>query len=368
MSVLGNRLASEYPKDDPAKGIAVFASSDVRIHPQMDGLLAATASLLLVVVGLVLAIACSNLATLLLVRGAARAKEISVRLALGATRRQLVFHLLTECLLLSLAGGLTGCILAWWAIRSFAMLELPMVVDLAGPPVLLSQSGCRSSRARFGLAPALKATRIDLLPALRGDDETRSPEHRWLTLRNALVVLQVAVSVALLGGTSIVLQMLSAFRSGHGGFAIDGIAMLETDARYAGHSRAAGNLYEELRRRVAAIPGVQSAVLTRGLPMQTVGEPVVVEGATALRTERPRQWRGDLGRTGCFDTLRIPSCSVRLDERDRQDRRASISETMARRYLRPNTLQRGRCRFRLERDSDANAWIEVVGVARDTGG
>jgi len=116
MRILGSRLASEYPKEDPGKGIAVFASSDVRIHPQMDGLLRAAASLLLVVVGLVLAIACSNLATLLLVRGTARAKEVSVRLALGATRGQLVRHLLTESLLLSVAGCVSGCILACFVV------------------------------------------------------------------------------------------------------------------------------------------------------------------------------------------------------------------------------------------------------------
>ncbi len=374
MNVLGTRLASEYPKDDPGKGIAVFASSDVRIHPQMDGLLAATASLLLVVVGLVLALACSNLAALLLVRGAARAKEISVRLALGATRRQLVFHLLTECLLLSLAGGLTGCILAWWAIRSFGMLELPMVVDLSlDHRVLLFAVGFSLvTGVAFGLAPALKATRIDLLPALRGDADVRSPEHRWLTLKNALVVLQVAVSVVLLGGTSIVLQMLSASRSARVGFAIDGIAMLETDARYAGYSLAAGNLYEELRRRVAAIPGVHSAVLNRGLPMQMVGLPVVVDRATA--TAGPNAASGVAGAIwagpGYFDALRIPILFGRaLDEGDRPDtpRVAVISETMARRYFEAEHAASvvGR-RFRLERDADANGWIEVVGVARDT--
>ena len=203
MRILGTRLAAEYPKEDPGKGIAVFASSDVRIHPQMDGLLAAVASLLLVVVGLVLAIACSNLATLLLVRGTARAKEVSVRLALGATRGQLVRHLLTESLLLSVAGCITGCLLAWWAIRSIGALDLPIVVDLSLDYRVLIFAVAISlvTGVAFGLAPALKATRIELVPTLRGDGETRSPEHRWLTLKNALVVFQVAVSVVLLGGT-----------------------------------------------------------------------------------------------------------------------------------------------------------------------
>jgi predicted permease len=376
MRILATRLAAEYPKEDPGKGIAVFASSDVRIHPQMDGLLATIASLLLVVVGLVLAIACSNLATLLLVRGTARAKEVSVRLALGATRGQIVRHLLTESLLLSVAGCITGCILAWWAIRSLAALDLPIVVDLSlDYRVLTFAAGISlATGVAFGLAPALKATRLDLVATLRGDGETGSPDHRWLTLKNALVGFQVAVSVVLLGGTSIFLQMLSASRTERVGFAVDGVAMLETDARYAGYSTTeAGNMYEELRRRVGAIPGVQSAVLTRGLPMQTVGVPVVVEGATA--TAGPDVAFGVAGGiwagAGYFDMLRIPILFGRaLDERDRRDtpRVAVISGTMARQYFGvENTASAVGRRFRLERDTNANAWIEVVGVVRDTG-
>ena len=104
MRILGARLASEYPNEDPGKGISVFAANDVRVHPQIDAVLRAIAFVLLGVVGFVLAVACSNLATLLLVRGAARAKEMSIRLALGATRTQLVRHLIVESLLLSRCG------------------------------------------------------------------------------------------------------------------------------------------------------------------------------------------------------------------------------------------------------------------------
>ena len=163
----------------------------------------------------------------------------------------------------------------------------------------------------FGLAPALKATKIDLVPTLRDDGETRSSDRRWLTLKNALVVFQVAVSVVLLGVTSFFLQMLSASRASAVGFAVDGVAMLETDARYAGYSATdAANVYEELRRRVAAIPGVQSAVLPAGLPMQADGTRVIVEGAGAAAAPRPAPrpegrraiWAGP----GYFDMLRIP--------------------------------------------------------------
>jgi predicted permease len=376
MQILGTRLAAEYPQDDPGKGIGVYASSDVRIHPQMDGPLTAVASLLLVVVGLVLALACSNLATLLLVRGTARAKELSVRLALGATRGQIVRHLLTESLLLSVAGCIAGCILAWWAIRSLAALDLPIVVDLSldDRVLLFAVAISLVTGVAFGLAPALNAVRIDLVPTLRGGGEVRSAQYRWLTLTNALVVFQVAVSVVLLGGASIFFQILSDSRTAHVGFAVDGVAMLETDARYAGYSTTAANrVYEEIRRRVTAIPGVLSAVLTRDLPMQTVGVPVIADGAPlppgpdAASRVVGAIWAGP----GYFDTLRIPILFGRaLNEADRRDtpRVAVISETMARRLFGVgNAASAVGRRFRLERDMDPNAWIEVVGVVPDTG-
>jgi predicted permease len=367
MDILGRRLASEYPTEDPGKGITVLASKDVRIHPLADVPITAMASVLLVIVGLVLAIACSNVATLLLVRGAARTKEVSVRLAVGATRHQLVRHLLTESLLLSLAGGAAGWVLAWWGIQSLRGVELPIRVDLSLDFRVLAFAIALSlfTGIAFGLAPALKATRVDLLSTLR-DEGTQSIDHRRLTLKNALIVFQVAVSVLLLGGTSIFLQMLAAARALPVGYAVDGVAMLMTDVRYAGYSAAeARNLYEELRHRIAAIPGVQSAALFRGLPMRVTGVPVVVE-ATASDTGSAVV-AGMIGAgPDYFETLRIPLLYGRaFDARDRADtpRVAVITETMARQYFGAvNAVGR---RFRPE--TDPGSWTEVIGVVRDTG-
>jgi len=374
MDLLGRRLEAEHPDDFRRSGefalgpgMTVVASTDVRIHPQADVPFMALASLVLVIVGLELAIACSNLATLLLVRGAARAKEVSVRLAMGATRRQLVRHLLTESLLLSLAGGLAGCILAWWGMQTLQQVDLPFRVDLTIDYRVLAFAIALSllTGVTFGLAPALKATRVDLLQTLR--DEGQQPiDHRRLTMRNGLIVFQVAVSVLLLGGTSIFLQMLNAARAHKVDFAVNGVAMLETDLRFAGYSdTAARTLYDNLLRRIQAIPGVESAASLRGLPMDVNGVPIVLDRATGEKGSEVNAIVIEAG-PGFFDTLRIPLLYGRVfDARDGADtpRVAVITDRMARQYFGEiNAVGR---RFRSA--NDPNSWAEVIGVVRDTG-
>jgi predicted permease len=377
MDVLAPRLAAALPEEVRSgsefavgTGITVVASTNVRIHPQADAPFMAIASGLLIVVSLVLAIACSNLATLLLVRGAARTREISMRLALGASRRQVVRHLLTESLLLSLAGGIAGCILAWWTMRALQGVELPVTVDLSVDYRVLAFAMALSlvTGVAFGLVPALKATRVDLLPALR-DEGVPPIDHRRLTLKNALIVVQVAVSVLLLGGTSIFLQQLAATRERRVGYAVDGVAMLETDARFSvsrGYPAAAVvNIDDELLRRIAAVPGVQSAALSYGLPMRLEGMPIVVEGAagdTRSHGKASMIWAG----TGFFETLRIPLLHGRVfDARDRAGTPsvAVVTETMARQYF--GALDAVGRRFRTGNQPDS--WMEVIGVVRDTG-
>ena len=374
MDVLGRRLEAEYPDDfrragefAVGPGMTVIASTDVRIHPQADVPFMAIASLVLVIVGLVLAIACSNLATLLLVRGAARAKEVSVRLAMGATRRQLVRHLLTESLLLSLGGGVAGCILAWWGMQALQSIDLPFTVDLTLDYRVLVFAIVLSfvTGVTFGLAPALKATKVDLLQTLR-DEGLQPIDHRRLTLKNALIVVQVAVSVLLLGGTSIFLQMLEATRTHRVGFAVNGVAMLETDLRFAGYSETAARaVSDNLLRRIQAIPGVESAVLLRGLPMEANGVPIVVDRATGEKGSEVDAAMIEAG-PGFFDTLRIPLLYGRVfDARDRADtpRVAVITDRMARQYF--GAVDAVGRRFRLQ--NDPNSWTEVIGVVRDTG-
>ena len=368
MTALGARLAREFPKEDKGAGISVFASRDVRIHPQMDVILAGFATALLAIVGLVLAIACSNLATLLLVRGAARVKEVSVRLAVGATRGQLVRHLLTESVLLALAGGAAGCLMAWWTMRWLSTLDLPVVVDFSLDLRVLGFALALSflTGILFGLAPALRSTRVDLWQTLRDDGDVRPSGRRWFSLKNALVVFQVAVSVFLLAGTGLALQMMAAGRAQPVGYAVDGVAMIETDARYVVNETAEqARLLQQLLNRVAAIPGVQAATLTRGLAMDLAGGGrIVVDGAndpTLLTTGAPGIWAGP----GFFETMQIPILYGRaLDVRDREGTllAAVVNESMARRYF--GTVNAIGRRFRTE--PGEGQWMTVVGVARDT--
>jgi predicted permease len=373
MAVLGQRLAEEFPDEYRRNGefalgagITVLPSADVRVHPQADKPMMALASGVLVIVGLVLAIACSNLATLLLVRGAARAKEISVRLALGGMRHQLVRQLLIESLLLSLAGGVAGSVLAWWSMRALQRVDLPLTVELALDYRVLAFALALSfvTGLTFGLAPALKTTKVDLLPSLR-DEGLQPIERRRLTLKNALIVFQVAVSVLLLGGTSIFLQQAAAARAMHVGYAVDGVAMLETDARFTGYpENRARAMFDELQQRIQRIPDVASTALLPTLPMQPNSVQIVVDGASQTESSVKAAMIG--AGPGFFDVLRIPLLFGRgFDARDRPEtpRVAVITERMARQYF-GGVDAVGR-RFRLE--NDPSSWTEVIGVARDTG-
>ncbi len=368
MDLLGRRLAADHPEEDPGRGIRVVASRDVLVHPQLDRVVEASASIVLALAGLVLAIACSNLATLLLVRGAARAREIGVRLAVGATRAQLVRQLLVEALLLAGAGAAAGCALAWAGMKWLRTAELPFAIDLALDARVLAFAiaVALATGIACGLAPALQATKLDLVPTLRGEGAAQAGGRRRLTLKSALVVVQVSVSVLLLGCASLFLQWAEAERTKPLGHAVDGVAMIETDSRFTGYSAdQVRRLYDELQRRVAAIPGVEATALSPGLPVGMAARRIVLEGSTGDEASAVPAQTIEAG-PGYLETLRIRLLHGRtFDARDSRDspRVAVISESMARGYF--GTVDAVGRRFRLE--PVPGSWIEVIGVAGDLG-
>jgi predicted permease len=376
MTTLGARLAREYPDEDPGRGISVFRSDEVLMHPQFDRPLRAMAWVLMIVVGLVLAIACTNLATWLLVRGLARAKEVSVRLALGATRRQLIRQLLVESIVLAGLGGVLGCLLAVWTIRLVALVDLPFDTNLGLDFRVLGFTTALSllTGVVFGLAPALAATRITLTPALQGEGDLPATSRSPFTLKNVLVVSQVALSCVLLVGAGVFLQWLATMETVDIGFPVDGLAFVETDASLAGYTpEDAAVVYESWRTRVAAFPGVVSATLAAGPPTGGLDGPFSTD-ELEIEGYRPAEdefvW-GTWTWTGpdYFETLGLTPLYGRTFTRfDRPGTPGVtvINERLARQYFgTPNAVGR---RFRVLDGSEAPGGVEleVVGVVPDS--
>ena len=232
-------------------------------------------SILMVVVGLVLLIACANVANLLLARATSRQKEIAVRLALGAARGRLVRQLLTESVLLAVAGGALGVILAYWAsdvlLAFMSSGREPVILHVSPNLSVLGFTAVVSvlTGVLFGLAPALRGRRLDLTPALKeggGKIVGSSSPSRGLRLElgKALVVAQVALSLLLLIGAGLFVRTLANLESANLGFDRRNLLLFGIDPTQAGYKgERLASFYEDLRRRIEAVPGVRSASLSR---------------------------------------------------------------------------------------------------------
>jgi predicted permease len=228
---------------------------------------------LTVVVLLVLCIACANVANLLLAQASGRQREMAVRLAVGATRGQLMRQMLTESVVLALGGGLLGVVLSLWATRALSAFQTPAPVPLDlslhvdWRVLLYTFAVSVGSGLLFGLAPAWAASRTILSSALKGEDILVRPGRRW-TLRNVLVVAQIAMSLVLLCATGLFLRSLQSANGIDVGFRSNGILMMSVDPREHGYTaERTAQLLGQLRERVAALPGVSSAACTDVAPL-----------------------------------------------------------------------------------------------------
>jgi predicted permease len=369
MDVLARQLAADNPDTDSQKGITVLATDEVRFSPYVDGQLKPMAAIVLLLVGLVLAIACGNLATLLLVRGAARSAEVSLRLALGATRGQLVRHLLMESMMLSMAGAAVGVLVAVAGMRYLATFDLPVAISgdtnyrVLGFSVLVA-SLCGIG---FGLWPALQVTRVDLMGALREQKGNTggalSLSRKWFTFKNVLIVGQVTGSFLLLMGAGFCMQFLSSTQSRSVGYASTGLAVVEFDPREAGYDALRTQaVFEEVRARIAQLPGVEAVIATTGLPGDSgFDRNLLIEGYRG-QTSKEKQGtsvEGRMASPGYFEIFKIPLLFGRtFDDRDVEGKpeAAIVNEAMARQYFgSPNAVGR---RFRFL----DGPFVEVVGV------
>jgi predicted permease len=275
LTVLASRLAADNPATNKERRIAVKPTSDVHFHPSLDPVVVPIALALMLVVGLVLLIACANVASMLLARASSRHKEIGIRLAIGASRGRLMRQLVTEAVVLSLLGAAAGTLLAWWITSAVAALSLPLPIPLAfdlridGRVLAFTLGATFIAALLAGLAPALQATKPSLVADLRGEvTGSQAAGRRW-TLRDALVAGQMAITALLLVIAALLTRSFIAAQRTNPGFAVNRLAIVSTDTSMlkltADQSQ---RFYQSAIDKVSAIPGVESAALATRVPMQ----------------------------------------------------------------------------------------------------
>jgi macrolide transport system ATP-binding/permease protein len=267
VALLGRQLEAAHVQTNEDRKMAAIPTEDVRLLvPQAGGVLSMGAAGLMAVVGLVLLIACANVAGMLLARASARRREISVRLAIGAGRGRLIQQLVIEGAILGMAGAVAAVALAWALVQGLQGIQLPLPVTVAfdlridARVLAFSMIVAALTGVLAGLLPALKASAPSLINDLRGEVPAGKIGRRRFSLRDALVVSQVASTAVLLVVAGLLLRSLGASERADVGFEPRGLAAISLDTgmvRYNAERSAV--FWREALTRVRALPGVQSA-------------------------------------------------------------------------------------------------------------
>jgi len=275
LQVVSARLSDEYPESNEGNTALLVATGEVSIHPEIDGLIKGFTITLMVIIGLVLLIACTNLASMLLARAVSRQKEIGIKLALGAGRFRLIRQLITESTLLSMIGGLAGVALAYWLIQILLAVQPPTIIPINmdigidGGVLFFAFILSIGTGLIFGLFPALPTTRNELITALKDGTGFMSGRLRRFGTRSVLVVSQVAVSVILLICAGLFLRSLGNASNVDPGFDMrEGVIAtyeLGEGGRFTVEQSRAFS--DEMKARIEALPGVVSVCITDRLPL-----------------------------------------------------------------------------------------------------
>lgn len=374
MDALAAQHARDYPAIDAGRGITVFAQDDVRIHPLVDGALRGGTIVLLAIAALVLLLACSNLANLLLARGLSRGSEIALRQVLGASRLRIARLLLLEAVLLSSLGAAAGLVLAGWASTLLAAVPLPpnpfmpggLNIEINHRVAFFGAALALATALLFGLAPALRAARGDMAASLREGGRAQSAGRGVSLLRSGLVATQVAVSVVLVIGAGLLARSLANAEGVDAGVDTDRIAVVGTNLSQAGVvPEDAAPLVDALLERIEALPGVERAALTTRLPAEPGGTTSrVVDGYTPETGTVYVELALAVVSRGYFETMGIALRQGRAfgaDDSAGTRPVVVVNEAAARAYW-----QGGAVGGRLRGQAEDSEWLEVVGVVADT--
>jgi predicted permease len=373
LKTIARQLEQEYPNDNKGRSVTLVPLAQATINPGFRNNFVMAGGLLMTIVGLVLLIACANVANLLLARAAARQKEIAVRLSLGASRARLIMQLLTEGTLLAIIGGALGLLLAYWAQGLLWSYRPPFLqadaIDLHPDVRVLMFTLAVSivTGILFGLAPAVQASRPDLVVELKERTGPPAGSNRLFSLRNVLVAAQIALSLVALVGASLFLRSLQNAQKINPGFDADHLAVLSFDLGAQGYTEERGRQFQkQVLERVASVPGVQSATLASTVPLFNGGfaRTVFLEGQDTSDRRSGRLVQISVASAHYFETLGIALVRGRtLGDTDQPNTPAAvvINETMAKRFW-PDQDPIGK-RFKFFGQND---FQQVVGIVKDS--
>lgn len=373
MDGLARSLAEEFPDLNEGRGITVFPTRDVRLHPEVDGNLAPAAGVLMTIVVLVLILACANLGGLLLVRGVSRGSEVAVRRALGAAPGRVAQLFLGEAMLLSVGGGLLGLLLARWLLRLVAVAPLPGPLsgdlDLSWDVRVLgfSMALMIGTGVFFGLAPALQSLKTDVAGVLREDQIAPSRARRLSLLRNGMVAIQVAVSLILVVGAGVTVRSLASYADVDPGVDVERTVFLQTNFTQAGiQPEERAPLVQELRERMAGIPGVNGVAITSRLPVQGGGTTT-----TVIEDYEPTSGTGSVELDWALvshEYFRTVGIAVRAGREYRPEDQVGDEDIVVVNEAAANSFWRGQdvVGRRIRPQSRPDDWARVVGVVADS--
>lgn len=379
LNLIDDQLAQAYPDVVHSQGTSreLNLSHPTGIYiPHLRRMISIVSTFLMALIGLVLLISCTNVMNILLARATARHKEIAIRLSLGARRGRLIRQLMTESLVLALLGGIAGLAITIWLTRLMSAYRPPIPPPYTFAPDLqldwrVLTFGLVLSLATgmlFGLVPAVRASRPDLVLSLKDEVGPSTRRFRRFSMRNIIVVAQVAVSLVLLISAALFVRSLQKMQGVDPGFKTDNAFLMSVDLDLQVYSKAKGrDFYRQLTERLKALPGVQAVSLVNYFPLgpNNFNEMVFIEGQ-----EPPPEGEQIYVPTyfvdpGFFQMMDIPLLRGRNftgQEQETSNGVAIINERMAERFW-PNEDALGK-RFRFE--GMQGPLLEVIGIVRNS--